>query len=146
MKHRRHHRKGLLPLAAVWVIVLTFATGMTAEGRAPEPLNTITIDNQSGQYAEVKVMGPSKEFLRVPLEGKRTVHVKQGEYYILVRYGFSPKEYVYTKSDPFMVTEPEGKFSIITFTLHRIVAPNPGTHQVSEEEFESATLTKEGPP
>ena len=143
MKSRLHHGKRLLPVVAILALALTLGTALTATGKAREPRNTITIDNQSGQYAEVKVIGPSKEFVKIPLDQRRTVRVAEGQYYLLVRYGFSPKEYVYTKSDPFTVTEPEGKFSIITFTLHRIVAPVPGTHQVSGEEFENTTLTRD---
>lgn len=140
---RRIFHKNLaksLPLSVIMFLLhLVFLSTTSVASR---PLNTITIDNQSGQVVKVKVLGPSKSFIKVPLDGKRTVHVKQGKYYFLARYGFSPKEFVYTKSEPFMVTEPDGQYSKITFTLHRVVDPHPSAQRVSEDEFESSTLTE----
>lgn len=128
-------------LAVSGMMLLAQLVLLSTPSLAIRPLNTITIDNQSGQVSEIKVIGPSKVFIKVPLDQKRTVRVNQGEYYLLVRYGFSPKEYVYTKSEPFMVTEPDGQYSMITFTLHRVLEPHPSAHRVSGDEYESTTLT-----
>jgi len=141
VKGRRQTKAGAWLLVGVCMVGLTCSAWMAGTAVAKKPPHTITIENQSGQIAEIKVIGPSREFIKVPLDQKRTVHVTQGTYHLLVRYGFSPKEYVYTKSNPFLVSEKEGKFSRITFTLHRIVTPSPGAQRVSGDEFESATLT-----
>ncbi len=130
-------------LAVSGMMFLAQLVLLSTPSLAIRPLNTITIDNQSGQVSEIKVIGPSKVFIKVPLDQKRTVRVKQGEYYLLMRYGFSPKEHVYTKSEPFLVTEPEGQYSMITFTLHRVLYQHPNAQRVSGDEYESTTLSDE---
>ncbi len=125
---------------ATYIPILAFCAWTTIPGHAKAPLNTVTIDNQSGQFAIVKVIGPGKKFVKIPLDQKRTVRVNPGEYYLLIRYGFSAKEYLYTKSRPFQVTESDGQHSLITFTLHRVVSTHPNAQQVSGEEFESTKL------
>ena len=45
--------------------------------------NTITFDNQSGEPAVVKLIGPTKQSVEIPNGEKRTVNVAAGEYYIL---------------------------------------------------------------
>ena len=128
---------GLLGLMICgWMVVLSFAT---------EPPHTLTIDNQSGQIAEVKVIGPHKQFIKVPLDLKRILRISPGTYYLLIRYGYSPKEYLYTKSLPFEVKEHQGQYSRITFTLHRIVSPEPNVFEVPSDEFESTPLTDSSP-
>ncbi|MEC4673118.1 MAG: hypothetical protein VST68_02900 [Nitrospirota bacterium] len=130
-------------LAVSEMILVAQLVLLSTPSLARRPLNTITIDNQSGQVSEIKVIGPSKVFIKVPLDQKRTVRVKQGEYYLLMRYGFSPKEHVYTKSEPFLVNEPEGQYSMITFTLHRVLYQHPNAQRVSGDEYESTTLSDE---
>lgn len=103
--------------------------------------NKIKFDNQSGQNAVVKLIGPTKLVVRVPKQRKKTVHVTAGDYYILVRYGDSGKDFTYAKSDPFAVTQSEEQVSIITFTLYRTKGGNFNTTPASQEEFERA-----GPP
>ena len=98
--------------------------------------NTITFDNQSGRNAVVRVMGPTKAIAKMQRDETRVVHVVAGEYYILVRYGDSPKEYAYMKSDPFLVTQTDKQYSIITFTLHRRSGGTFNSQPVSGKEFE----------
>ena len=109
----------------------------------PEP-HKIIFDNQSGQNAVVRVIGPTKLVARVPKQRKKTVHVAAGDYYILVRYGDSEKDFTYTKSDPFAVTQPEGRYSIITFTLYRTKGGDFNVLPISPEEFEGAGLSTQG--
>ena len=114
--------------------------GVPQVSLADQPMNTLEIQNDSGQFALVKVVGPTKAVVKLPLDHKRTTLLSPGEYYILVRFGFAPKEYVYTKGDPFTVTQQEKQFSYTTITLHRIVMGMKNPHQVSSEEFENFKL------
>ena len=103
--------------------------------------NKIIFDNQSGQNAVVKLIGSTKLVVKVPKQRKKTVHVAAGDYTILVRYGDSEKDFTYTKSDPFEVSQTEDHFSIITFTLYRTRGGDFNVSSISPEEFEG-----EGPP
>ena len=104
-------------------------------GAQPTP-NKIIFDNQSGQNAVIKLIGPTNLVIKVPKQVKKTVHVVEGDYYILVRYGDSAKEFSYTKSDQFAVTQSGGQFSIITFTLFRTRGGDFNVMPASPEEFE----------
>lgn len=107
-------------------------------------LNKIIFDNQSGQNAVVKVIGSTKLVVKVPKQRKKTVHVAAGDYYILVRYGDSEKDFSYTKSDPFVVTQSEDQYSIITFTLYRTRGGDFNASPVSPEVFEGEGQASEG--
>ncbi len=134
------------PFAGKWKIILIGllwnAACLVGLGQAHAPSNSLTIVNDSGQFALVKIVGPTRAVAKIPLDQKRTVHIAPGEYYILVRYGFSPKEFIYTKGEPFTVTETEDQFSLTTITLHRVVPGIENPHEVSGEEFESFTISK----
>ena len=120
--------------AMVVIVLLVF---MPVIGHADQSTrNTIKFDNQSGRNAVVRVMGPTQAIAKMQRDETRVVHVKAGEYHILVRYGDSPKEYAYTKSDPFLVTQNEEKYSIITFILHRRGGGTFNSQPVSGHEFE----------
>lgn len=110
----------------------------------PAP-NKIIFDNQSGQNAIVKLIGSTTLVVKVPKQVKKTVRAAEGDYYILVRYGDSAKEYTYTKSDRFAVTQTGDQYSIITFTLYRTRGGDFNVTPVSQEEFENAGLTTKGP-
>lgn len=129
----------LQPLFLVFILIGMCGAPFTLLA-APPPPNTITFDNQSGQNALVKLIGPTTVATRIPFGQKKTVHAKEGEYYILVQYGNSPKEYTFTKGEPFMVTQPGDQHSIITITLHRIIEGYDLPGQISEEEFSRAKI------
>ena len=105
--------------------------------------NTIILANQSGQNAVVRVVGSTRVTVRIAKQQKKTVRVAEGEYYLLARYGDSDKEYTYTKSNPFLVTESDTQFSIVTFTLHRRAEGDFHTIAIPEEEFENPVASKE---
>jgi hypothetical protein len=112
---------------------------------AQQAPNKIIFDNQSGQNAVVKVIGPTKLVVKVPKQLKKTVHVADGDYHILVRYGDSAKDYTYTKSDPFAVTPLGDQYSIITFTLYRTKGGDFNATSVPQEEFEKSGLSAKDP-
>ena len=119
------------------IVVMVLLVFIRLIGHADQPArNTITFDNQSGRNAVVRVMGPTQAIAKMQRDETRVVHVTAGEYYILVRYGDSPKEYAYTRSDPFLVTQTEEKYSIITFILHRRSGGTFNSQPVSGHEFE----------
>ncbi len=102
--------------------------------------NTITLDNQSGDFALVKLVGPTGLVIEVPSGEHRTVRVAAGDYYLLVRYGTNPGGYRYTKGDPFTVRQTPTQYSATTITLHKVVGGNYPTHSTSQAEFEKQTV------
>jgi hypothetical protein len=79
----------------------------------------VTFDNQSGDPALVKLIGPTQKTLVVPQGQARMITVTGGHYYIVVRYGpDSGGNYSYTEGDPFDVTQTPLHYSVITITLH----------------------------
>jgi hypothetical protein len=123
----------LLTLALL--LVLGGTAGHAQRGQTPRA--TITFDNQSGQFALVKVVGPTRRQAQVPNAQKRTVTVAGGQYYILTRYGTDPKAYTYSKGNTFQVTQTARQHSVITITLHKVVGGNYQTTAVPASEFES---------
>jgi hypothetical protein len=105
-------------------------------GHAETPRAQITFDNQSGQPALVKLVGPSRRTTQVPNRQKRTVTAVGGNYYILTRYGSKPDDYRYSKGDSFHVTQTARRYSIITITLHKVIGGNYGSKDIPADEFE----------
>jgi hypothetical protein len=138
-----HHVKRIRFIVFVAGVLWIWVWGFLSWAAQPAT-NKIIFDNQSGQNAVVKLLGSTKLVVRVPKQRKKTVHVAAGEYIILVRYGDSEKDFTYTKSDPFAVTQSEDKFSIITFTLYRTRGGDFNVTPVSPEEFEEAGLSVQG--
>jgi hypothetical protein len=60
------------------------ASSLNAERMPP---NTVTFENQSGQDALVKLVGPTRGVVPVANGSRAGIHVDAGVYYILVRYG-----------------------------------------------------------
>jgi hypothetical protein len=118
----------LILAGAVWLSI--------AVARAESPRATITFDNQSGDPAVVKLIGPTGRVADVPNGQKRAVKVVGGQYYIVTRYGADPDRYTYSKGDPFHVTQTSRQYSVITITLHKVVNGNYQTHEVSADEFD----------
>jgi hypothetical protein len=95
---------------------------------------TITFQNQSGEAALVKVVGPVDRSVYVPNAADRMVNVPGGTYYILCRYG-EPGNYHYSKGNPFFVTQTSSSVSEIRITLHKVVGGNYATRPISAAEF-----------
>jgi hypothetical protein len=103
------------------------------------PRAEITFDNQSGDAALVKLIGPTPRTVPVANQQRRTVTVTGGRYYILVRYGPDREgNYRYTKGDPFDVTQTRRHYSIISITLHTVVNGNYHAGPSDQKEFDGA--------
>ncbi|MGD2126732.1 MAG: hypothetical protein PVG99_11675 [Desulfobacteraceae bacterium] len=105
--------------------------------------NTITFDNQSGEDALVKLIGPTKRAVKVSNGETQTVNVAAGKYYILTRYGRNPEKYRYSKGDSFSVTQTATQYSAITITLHKVMGGNYPTHKISGKDFDNARVTSQ---
>jgi hypothetical protein len=106
-------------------------------GPAPNPsavggLSVISFQNQSGADATVRLLGPSAQQFTVLSGQSFEANVAPGNYYVLVRYGRTPTEYLFSKAGPVTVTEINGKYSKVRINLLR-----PGTNnQDAQKEFE----------
>ena len=147
---KEHVGKRIFRFQAIVVLamVLWIVSWSSIPTVAQTPLHTITFDNQSGQNAVVKLVGPTRMVTRISLgylqsSGRSSADIG-GEYYILVRYGNAPKEYVYTKGEPFVVNQLENQYSVITITLHRVISGHSVAGLISGEEFENAGVSDEG--
>ncbi|MBI4548622.1 MAG: hypothetical protein HY707_11620 [Ignavibacteriae bacterium] len=100
--------------------------------------NTVTFDNQSGEPALVKLIGPTHTEVEVPDGAKVGIDASAGRYYIKVRYG-TPGKFHYTKGDEFDVIETATTRSATTITLHKVVAGNYDSQPIPEREFDQRT-------
>ncbi len=128
----------------VWAIIvggLVVLMAVTVSFAATPP-NTVTFDNQSGERALVKLVGPSSQAAAVQNGKRATVHAAAGDYYIMVQYGNESEGYRFTKGDPFTVTQTRTQYSAITITLHPVLAGNYETEPISREEFERAQVAE----
>ncbi len=112
--------------------------------------NQVEFENQSGQIALVKLIGPTMKEVIVPINSKLSVTALPGSYYILVRYGTSDN-YQYSKGEKFNVTETTTKRSKTTITLHKVIGGNYDAKPISENEFaaspsSTSIVNKKSPP
>jgi len=96
--------------------------------------NTVSFDNQSGEPALVKLVGPTSNEIEVPNGAKQGVQASAGRYIIKVRYG-TADNYHYAKGGEFDVKETTTTRSEITITLHKVVAGNYESQPISEKDF-----------
>jgi hypothetical protein len=113
------------------VVVALFALGAAASAqRRP----TITLDNQSGADALVRLAGPTSGMVDVPDRSRETVQVRGGTYQLFVRYGRDGR-YRYTRGEAFTVEESARSVDHITITLHLVEDGNYETDPSDEAEF-----------
>jgi hypothetical protein len=103
-----------------------------------EESNQIIFQNQSGQSALVKLIGPSSHVVSVPNGESRSVAVDSGEYYFITQYGKSPNQYSYRRSDKFTVNAAPGQVARVSITLHTVPGGNFSTRGSSAAEFNAA--------
>jgi hypothetical protein len=142
-----------------WIGVLGFIGGREQEGwverrflttagnrpvYAAQPIpsvygnSTITFENQSGDSAVVRLVGPTRGEVFVPNGGSASIdHVAAGSYVIYIRYG-NPGQYRFTRGDRFEVEGIGRTYSTITITLHKVPWGNYGSRDSSENEFNQA--------
>ena len=126
----------------ILILILWSTACLVSHSQAKKPSNTLTIQNDSGQFVLVKIVGPTRAVMKVPLDRKKKIHLAPGEYYILVRFGFAPKEYIYTKGEPFTLTQEQDRFSHTSITLHRVIPGIENPYEASGEEFENFKISK----
>jgi len=98
----------------------------------------VTFDNQSGQLALVRLVGPTRAEVSVPAGGRNSIHrVAAGHYVIYARYGTSGN-YRHTRGDSFDVRGGGSGYSHVTITLHMVPAGNYAMHGSTASEFAAA--------
>jgi hypothetical protein len=98
----------------------------------------ITFDNQSGESALVRLVGPTREDVHVSSGGRSSIsRVAPGQYVVYVRYG-TTGAYRYTRGEYFSVQEYGPNYSHITLTLHVVPSGNYSYRESSEAEFNLA--------
>lgn len=107
---------------------------LVSESAAFAQQNRVIFDNQSGEPALVKLIGPTSRDVEVPTGEKVGVSASAGRYLIKVRYG-RPGKYRYSQGEEFEVKETPTTRSQITITLHKVVDGNYETEPISEDEF-----------
>lgn len=124
------------PLRTLVVGLLLAAAGVGQQVQH----SRVTFDNQSGERAVVKLVGPGAQAVEVPNAEKRTVNLAPGEYYLLVRYGADPQRQTYLRGNSFKVEEKPPHVSVITITLHKVAGGSYLTKPTSREEFDKAEI------
>jgi hypothetical protein len=124
---------------AVGFLAVACAVTLSAFGQ-----NKVVFDNQSGDPALVKLIGPTQTEVEVPNGAKVGTGAAGGHYVIKVRYG-TPGNYRYSKGDEFTVTETAAATSETTITLHKVVAGNYESRPISEDDF-GATVPRANAP
>lgn len=132
------------PQSLVLIVATLLLIGLTGI-QAQSLHGTITFDNQSGEPALVKLIGPTGHVVEVPHGQTRTVNVAPGEYYLLARYGTDSSRYTYSRGNPFKVEETGTQYSVLTITLHKVVGGNYPTRTTSREEFDKAASVPKDP-
>lgn len=100
--------------------------------------SSITFDNQSGDPALVRLVGPTRGEVNVPDGARRVIdNVSAGHYVIRARYG-TPRNYRYAQGESFDVSETATSYSQLTITLHKVVGGNYHLGSSSASAFEQA--------
>ncbi len=98
----------------------------------------ITFDNQSGEPALVRLVGPTRAEVDVPNGTRKSIHsVAPGRYVIRVRYG-TPGRYRYTEGEPFEVEASAFSYSHVTISLHMVSNGNYTMRPSSQAAFAAA--------
>jgi hypothetical protein len=126
MKKAMHLSVGVLMIILICFCLIGEAG---AEGKS-----SLTLINQSGDNALVKLTGPSRKTVEISNGSSRTVNIAGGQYTIYVRYG-TPGRYRYTKGESFQIDETSITYTRASLTLHGVANGNYRTEGSSESEF-----------
>ena len=129
--------RGSEPLQSV-----VYTPDTSAPAVRPQPsvygASIITFDNQSGEPALVRLVGPTPEDVYVANGGRSSIRrVAPGEYVVYIRYG-AAGAYRYTRGEHFTVQEVGPNYSNIAITLHTVPSGNYRYRESSEAEFNQA--------
>jgi hypothetical protein len=102
--------------------------------------NKVIFDNQSGDPALVKLIGPTQTEVVVPNRAKVVADAAAGRYLIKVRYDTRGK-YHYSKGQEFEVKETATTRSETTITLHKVTAGNYDSRPISKGEFDESSAS-----
>jgi hypothetical protein len=100
------------------------------------PPNTITFDNQSGENALIRLIGPTRNTFMVSDGTSETLHASPGRYDVKLRYGDDPQQYAYFRGEPFDVKQESSSYSKTTITLHKVPGGKYRTMPIQSDEFE----------
>jgi hypothetical protein len=101
--------------------------------------SSITFDNQSGESAVVRLVGPSRREIFVPDGQQATLSgTRAGHYRLYARYRTDDGDYRYVAGDHFDVEASANTYSRITITLHGVIHGNYGSWPSSKAEFDQA--------
>ena len=118
----------------VLVAALALSLALSATDSPAQSGSTVAFDNQSGEPALVKLVGPTARDIDVPAGIRRAVAAAPGRYCIKIRYGVAGK-YRYACGREFEVVETTARRPPVAITLHKAIADKHGTRAISEEEF-----------
>ena len=121
-------------IVSILFLVIALTVGMSSDSSAEGERNILTFINHSGNYAMVKLVGPTRSTVTVKDNGEATVNIAGGKYIIYVRYG-EKSPYRYTKGESFTIEDSSFEYTKATLTLHGVVNGNYRTEGSSEEEF-----------
>jgi hypothetical protein len=105
--------------------------------------NTLTLINKTSEDALVKLVGPSKRSVMVPVKTEQTLHIAGGKYVIYVRYGNAPGRYRYSKGEEFEIEETANTYTEAFLTLHGVADGNYATESVPASEFDKVQVPGE---
>ena len=125
-------QRSLMPM----LLLLFLAAARPAHG---QDSNLVTFENQSGEFALVILVGPTSRNITILPGWTRTVRVPGGAYYIVARYGLTPKRYRYIRGEAFEVPASSSSCPPIQITLGRVTHGGDCFAQaITPEEFRSA--------
>ena len=124
-------KEGIMKNVVAWSVLIVCACAVSAFAQ-----NKVVFDNQSGEPALVKLVGPTPANVEVPSGNKASTDAAAGRYIIKVRYGTAGK-YRYTQGEEFQVAESATTRSEVTITLHKVVGGNYDTYTIPASAFDS---------
>jgi hypothetical protein len=102
------------PYRVLFIVVLAVMFFGTLSQAADK--NKLTVVNQSGEDAAVKIIGPREWLLDIPAGEDRTILLPAGNYRYLVRYG-AESNHRYTRGTPFQIEQTRVGFTEASITL-----------------------------
>jgi hypothetical protein len=123
--------------SAIVSIALTFLLVILGTFANAQDFPTLTVNNQAGSPASVRVVGPTSGYLDVPASSSRTINVSGGAYHLKVRYCDGRGGCSYSETDTFVVIQTPYSVSDITVTLNS-TGGNLHERSISESEFNNS--------